>query len=130
MKKNRKKWLGLVLAVTVIAVGAASLTAFGAEHQTKAYSAQVQSKQTLCTVNQDCFQQGVHHTRTKASTTSTVAQATGTSTSSAYSNCQYPDCDGTHANHQSGNHNYGYHDYGKNHHGSSHGGGHHGGGHE
>lgn len=123
MKKvMKKKWIVLALVLTIVAVGAVSLTAFGADNQRVDYQSQMQKKQPICTVNQDCFKRGVHHEKQNR-----VSPVTSTaSTSAASGTCQYPDCDGTHANHQ----NYDYHNSGQNHHGSSHGGGHHGGWHE
>ena len=133
MKKvMKKKWIVLALVLTIVAVGAVSLTAFGADNQRVDYQSQMQKKQPICTVNQDCFKRGVHHAKqnrvSPVTSTANTSPASTASTSAApvYGTCQYPDCDGTHANHQ----NYGHHNSGQNHHGSSHGGGHHGGWHE
>ena len=56
MKKvMKKKWIVLALVLTIVAVGAVSLTAFGADNQRVDYQSQMQKKQPICTVNQDCF---------------------------------------------------------------------------
>lgn len=127
MKKGmKKKWIVLTLALTIVAAGAASLTAFGADGQRIVYQGQMQKKQPICTVNQDCFKRGVHHTKQSRAATSSATSTGVSSATSDYGSCPYPACDGTHVNHQ----NYGHHNNGQNHHGSSYGGGHHGGWHE
>lgn len=128
MKNRKKKWLGFALVLTIIAVGAASLTAFGADRQEAIDESQMQKKQTICTVNQGCFKRGIHHTRQNTATNLAATSTANTSAAPTSASCQYTDCDGTHANHE--NHNYSYENYDQNHHGSSHGGGHHSGWHE
>ena len=130
MKKNRKmKWVVVVLTATIAVIGAASLTAFGTDHQTKTASVQSQKMQSFCSIDQNCFKKGVHHTeRTSSAAQTPVTSTAGTGTASTAGSCQYPDCDGTHSNHQTGS--YGHHYESSGHHGYSHSSGHHGGHHQ
>ena len=120
VKKNKKmKWAAVVLTVTIAVAGAASLTAFGADHQTKSASGQSQKMQSFCSIDQNCFKTGVHHIeRTNTAAQTPVTSTAGTGTASAAGSCQYPDCDGTHSNHQTGS--YGHHYESGGHHGGHH----------